>query len=209
MIKKLFIFSGLILLCLGVFWFLQNWQGERALREIIKRLEAETRIAQAVVAQANSGKITLKFVEFDTFGKPLPAHYFTFSQNIIQFQSLVIRFADFYIRKGDALRGKSAYLFLKAFALKDKGAEVYEINRINEVPEGYRVGKGKNRFEERLWRKFWQYALDEKTAAKQGIKSCQIEAPGTKFVPGILYTLKIEHDGGIRIETQPIPEVLR
>ncbi len=32
------------------------------------------------------------------------------------------------------------------------------------------------------------------------IKNAQIEAPGTMFVPGNLYTIKIEHDGGLRIE---------
>jgi hypothetical protein len=33
-----------------------------------------------------------------------------------------------------------------------------------------------------------------------GIKNAQIEAPGTKFVPGLIYTIKIEHDGGLRID---------
>ena len=46
-------------------------------------------------------------------------------------------------------------------------------------------------------------------ARKLGIKNAQIEAPGTKFMPGILYTLKIEHDGGIRIDTLEIPAILK
>ena len=33
-------------------------------------------------------------------------------------------------------------------------------------------------------------------------------APGTKFVPGKLYTIKIEHDGGLRIDVSPLPEIL-
>ena len=37
----------------------------------------------------------------------------------------------------------------------------------------------------------------------------QIEAPGTMFVPGTLYTLKIEHDGGIRIDATPLSPILR
>ena len=46
-------------------------------------------------------------------------------------------------------------------------------------------------------------------AAKLGIKNAQIEAPGTKFLPGYLYTLKIEHDGGLRIDTSTIPPIMR
>ena len=42
-----------------------------------------------------------------------------------------------------------------------------------------------------------------------GIKNAQIEAPGTKFIKGILYTLKIEHDGGLRIDAQPLPKILQ
>jgi hypothetical protein len=29
------------------------------------------------------------------------------------------------------------------------------------------------------------------------------------FVPGTLYTIKIEHDGGMRIDTQSLPVILR
>jgi hypothetical protein len=42
-----------------------------------------------------------------------------------------------------------------------------------------------------------------------GIKNAQIEAPGTVFIPGMLYTIKIEHDGGMRIDAAKLPEVLR
>ena len=42
-----------------------------------------------------------------------------------------------------------------------------------------------------------------------GIKNAQIEAPGTRFVPGMLYTVKIEHDGGMRIDAQTLPLILK
>ncbi len=41
-----------------------------------------------------------------------------------------------------------------------------------------------------------------------GVKNAQIEAPGTKFIPGALYTIKIEHDGGIRIDVQALSAIL-
>jgi hypothetical protein len=152
---------------------------------------------------------TIKFLEYDTKSKPLQPKYFTFSENIIQFQAMVIRFDDFYIKTGHPLRGKSAYIFMKVFALKERGAEIFDINKINDVPSGYRVESAKNGFERRLWQRFWQYALDAKMAKQVGIKNAQIEAPGTKFVPGALYTIKIEHDGGLRIDSQQLSPILK
>ena len=89
------------------------------------------------------------------------------------------------------------------------GAEVFDINKINEIPSGYEVERAKSSFERKLWQKFWQYALDSKEAKRMGVKNAQIEAPGTRFIPGIIYTIKIEHDGGLRIDSQPIPPVLK
>ena len=45
--------------------------------------------------------------------------------------------------------------------------------------------------------------------AKNSIKNTQIEAPGTMFIPGMLYTIKIEHDGGMRIDATKIPDILK
>ena len=86
---------------------------------------------------------------------------------------------------------------------------MFDITKINEIPYGYEVGGAKNSFEKKLWRRFWEYALNPKEAARVGIKNAQIEAPGTKFVPGMVYTIKIEHDGGLRIDNKPIATILK
>ena len=198
------------------FFFINKYLGEtRTLREIIKRLNADSRIAEVLVTSvetdAASGKnrTTIKFLEYDAKGNPLTPKYFTFLGNIIQFQSMVIRFEDRYVQSGNYLKGKSAYIFMKVFCLDGKDTEIFDINNINEIPTGYEV-KGENRdFQKALWRRFWQYALDPGNANRIGIKNAQIEAPGTKFLPGILYTVKIEHDGGMRIDAKPLPDILK
>ncbi|MEI8349660.1 MAG: hypothetical protein WCI77_05860 [Candidatus Omnitrophota bacterium] len=187
----------------------------KILKQIIARLETDSRIAQVMVTsvrhdtQANRDSTTIKFLEYDVQGNPLEPKYFTFSGNIIQFQSLVIRFDDLYIERADRLRGKSVYLFWKVFMLDGKNTESYEISKLNEVPAGYRVGKAKNAFEAALWGKFWEYAMPSNAAKRIGIKNAQIEAPGTRFIPGFVYTIVIEHDGGMRIEAANIPAILR
>ena len=207
-----------VVFCAIIFYvaYLFNQAREKAiLKKVIERLSADSQIAEVTVTdvrrdpQEKKTYTTIKFQEYDSHSNPLPPKYFTFSSNVIQFQSLVIRFDDFYVKSGHPLKGKSAYLFLNVFALKDKDTEVFQLSRINEVPAGYRTEEKASVFEERLWQEFWKYALEPQAAKRAGIKNAQIEAPGTKFVPGLLYTLKIEHDGGMRVDVSPLSSVLK
>jgi len=218
MLKKIRLFLGLLIFAVLFFFGVYSWriaQENKVLNEIITRLQADSRIAEVVVtavkADPKSGKTltTIKFLEYGAIGQPLEPKYFTFSGNIIQFQSLVIRFNDIYVRNADKFRGKSAYIFWKVFRLDGPNTEEYEINRVNDIPDGYRVGAAKNNFEQRLWEGFWKYALDARSAKGAGVKNAQVEAPGTRFIPGLIYTLKIEHDGGIRIDSAPVPRILK
>ena len=210
-ILAVFIMSGLVFLHQHINRYARE---NKILKQVISRLEADSRIAEVLVTNVSfdekAGKelTTIKFLEYDTKGNPTEPRYFTFPGNIIQFQSLVIRFVDSLVIRNDSLRGKSIYLFWKVFMLDGPNTKEFEITKINQVPEGYKCENGHNLFEERLWQKFWEYALNSEVAKKGGIKNAQIEAPGTLFVPGTLYTIKIEHDGGMRIDAQTLPTIL-
>lgn len=220
-LRRINVLIGLVLVILGflvVFQAVRKYTHENAvLRQVIERLSADSRIAEVLVTnvrydeKAGKAFTTVKFLEYDAAQKPLAPRYFTFAGNIIQFQSLVIRFDDFYVKRGDRLRGKSAYLFWKVFMLEGTNTQEYAITPLEGIPAGYKLTKNTAEgYERRLWRAFWNYALQPAPAKKRtGIKNAQIEAPGTLFVPGILYTIKIEHDGGMRIDTAPLPEILR
>lgn len=190
-------------------------QKERVLRKIIERLTAETRLADVLVTKseydeaAKKIKTTIKFLEYDAQGKPLEPKYFTFRGNIIQFQSLVIRFQDKLVEAGDRLRGKSIALFMKTFMLDGPETQEFEITSTQGVPAGYRIRETTNKYEEKFWEEFWQYALDLAKRERAGVKNAQIEAPGAMFLPGTIYTLMIEHDGGIRIDAKPVPEIVK
>ena len=215
----------LILICLlvlscvlgAVYYFLTvNARETKILNQIIERMEAETRVAEVLVkdvvyeAKSQQQITTIKFLEYDSLGNPMEPKYFSFTGNIIQFQSLVIRFDDLFIKKGDELRGKSIHLFWKVFMLDGKNTQEYIITQQDTIPEGYKIRDVKyGDYEKELWMKFWEYALDKDKAKKVGIKNAQIEAPGTMFIPGTIYTIVIEHDGGMRIDSAPIPEILK
>ncbi len=213
--KKVIIVLVVILaVALSHNFIMRNLHENRILKEIISRLEADSRVAEAVVTNTayddntKNTKTTIKFLEYDVNGEPLQPKYFTFSGNILQFQSLVVRFKDEYIKSGDRLKGKSIYLFWKVFMLDGANTEEYEITGLKSVPLGYGVPGGGS-YERRIWESFWEYALDAKKKDSYGIKNAQIEAPGTKFIPGILYTIRVEHDGGIRIDAVALSPILK
>ncbi len=183
-------------------------------KEMLQRLQAESRAAQVLVTDVNfdeasrRDKTTIKFVEYDTDNQPLAPKYFTFSGKLIQFQSLVVRFEDKFVAAGDLFKGKSVYLFWKAFVLDGSKTQEFPITQVDEVPGGYKVPGKTSGFENRFWHDFWRFAFDEVRARKAGVKSVQIEAPGVVFIPGYLYTIHIEHDGGLRIDAKPVDPIL-
>ncbi len=248
-ITKTFRRTLLAVVLLAVFIFGFKFFNEfLTFRKIIRNLKADTRIAEVLVVDSSLDEFsrryttTIKFLEYGVDGHPLDPKYFTFKGNLIQFQTLVVRFDDRYIEQGHRMKGKSIYLFLKAFVLNGDKTQEFAITRTVDpipaqdpkmprwriwaghlwheflgkperpeyvVPEGYRVGNPPNYFEREIWAKFWRYALEPEQRRRIGIKSAQVEAPGSVFVPGTIYTLFIEHDGGVRIDTRPIPEILQ
>ena len=205
----------LALLGAGLHWVYQRVQENQILRKVVERLSADSRIAEVLVAKSvfneetKKVETTIKFLEYDSRGKPLEPRYFTFQGNVIQFQCLVVRFQDKLVGAGDKLRGKSAYLFLKVFMLNGKDTREFNLTDTYGIPKGYKVPGLENSFEKKLWEGFWEYALNPKSREQAGIKNAQIEAPGSLFLPGTIYTIRIEHDGGIRIDASPIPEILK
>lgn len=215
---KKFVVIIVIVAAAAIGWDIyRKYNQNNILRQVIARLTADTPTAEVIVSDVNNGLTTIKFVEYDGDLKPLSPRYFTFKNNLIQFQSLVIRFEDDFVKYGDKLRGKSAFVFWKVFALGDaNSAEIFEINKLGEIPNGYQIKKDHGQdarattdFEKQLWKDFWDYALKQDKAKEMGIKNAQVEAPGTKFVPGKLYKIKIEHNGGLRIDVTPLPEILK
>ncbi len=219
MLKKIYNWVEVLVVLAGVIVIARmiagHLQEAKILKQIISRLEADSRAAEVLVTrvsfneEAQKTDTTIKFLEYDSKGRALMPKYFTFAGNIIQFQSLVIRFDDLKVQMGDKLRGKSAYLFLKAFMLDGANTQEFEITPVNDIPAGYKLDNVSSEFEKKLWQKFWAYAVNPSEAKQMGIKNAQIEAPGTAFVPGTLYTIKIEHDGGLRIDAEPLSQILR
>ena len=105
-------------------------------KKIIHNLEAESRLAEVLVVESSLDEYsrkyttTIKFLEYDVHGHPVKPKYFTFKGNLIQFQTLVVRFDDKYVEEGHRLKGKSISLFLKAFVLDGKNTQEFVITPV-------------------------------------------------------------------------------
>ena len=159
-------------------------------KKILSNLKADSRIAEVIVTEMKLDEITgkfvttIKFLEFGVDSEPLAPRYFTFHGDQIQFQSLVARFDDKYIEQGHRMKGKSVYLFLKAFVLDGSRTEEFLITPTRGVPDGYVVDGVSGKMQKDIWERFWKYALDPQERQKVGIKNAQLEAPGTVFKVG-------------------------
>src|SRR3990167_7174021 len=104
---------GLIVAVTAAGLWIKRWTEEnRVLKAVIARLNADSRIAEVLVTKSEYDEVlkkirtTIKFLEYDAAGNTLPPKYFSFIGNVIQFQSLVVRFEDSLVGKGDSLKGK-------------------------------------------------------------------------------------------------------
>lgn len=198
--------------------YLEKEREIERLNAVVERLEASTRIAQVVVDEQtvnpDTGALetTLKFMEIDRQDRPLPPRIFNVKGDVIYFDALVIKFERDYIERGEALRGRSIHLFRRVFGetqAPEDGLLIDGDPSESGIPRLYRVDADPSDFEKELWHDFWRYATDPKAAHEKGVRVVQGEAVYTRFVKENLYTLTLDHDGGINIEVEPIPSILR
>jgi hypothetical protein len=187
------------------------------LNEVVERLGAETRMAQVVVKdqsvdpKTGTLETTIKFMEIGRNGEPLPPRDFTVEGDVIYFDALVIKFNRDYIERGEALRGKNICLFRRIFGEHQSPEDGFLVDNSRpekKVPDIYRVDSEPSAFEVDLWTDFWRYAENPKEAQRRGVRVIQGEAVYTRFLPQNLYTLTLEHSGGINIRVEPIPPIL-
>lgn len=204
------LFTAGVLLMAG-FMMYQKITENTYWKQVVERFAAESRKAEIIVTQYNPATtaVTLKWLEYDSLGNPMEPKYLSFKGNQIQFESLVVRFTDEMIRKAASGKDRSIALFLRAFRLDPKETEIQVITEAGVVPDGYKVDGIPDRFQKQLWEDFWMYANSPQARQDQQIKNVQLEAPGTRFLPGYLYTIYIEHDGGLRVDSARIPAILK
>lgn len=181
----------------------------KQLEEIVAHLTAEQRVADVIVTdqQEVNGVLhtTLLFVEYARDGSTLPAKRFTFEGKQAHIDAMVVIFDGKYVKDRDPLRGKSIALFTRLFGDKQTPEQAHRIDDPNQIPAIYRgVDPRVSEFEQDLWRDFWHLADDEAYRKQMGVRTVQGEGVWRPFEPGKLYTITLQNDGGLFINSEPL-----
>lgn len=141
---------------------------------------------------------------------------------VAYFDTYQIIFQEDLVKEGDPFRGRTLTLFARAFGdaqaprdgvpLDVPEALVREddgqiAGGANLVPASYRIAREGRvaDLEARLWRRFWDLALDPEYAASEGVRTAQGTAASIPMVAGREYTLTVKRDGQILITAEQTP----
>ena len=189
-------------------------QKAEQLTQVVRRLQAERRVADIIVTdqEADAGvlKTTLLFVEYGRDGTALPARRFTVEGNVAHIDALVVKFDRDFIQKDDPLRGHSVALFTRLYGESQPPDKAFPIDTPDQVPDLYRgADPYVPEFERGLWADFWKLANDESYRQARGVRVAQGEGVWVPFKPDKLYTLTLEADGGLNITSAPLKGIYR
>jgi hypothetical protein len=167
-------------------------------------LVADVRVDRIATDPAGGKHMELTFVQYQRDTEiPVMRRSFVLPGEELYIDALVVQFERPLVDEGDGLRGKSVFVFRRAFGDKQRpvdGVPLYRSQGDGVVPEVAQVDGTPSTYETELWAKFWTYANDPKAAAAAGIRVAQGEAPHVKAQAGQVYQLTLRSSGGLEIK---------
>ncbi|MCK6455021.1 MAG: hypothetical protein L6Q92_00620 [Phycisphaerae bacterium] len=187
-------------------------QEREALQRVVERLKDTRRVANLLVVdqRVRPGSTTAEtVVDFLPAGpadarRGAHARRFTIPGTVCFVDALVIRFMDNFVERGDALRGRSLFLFRRIFGEHQRPIDGHPLDEPGAVPVAYRTEGEPGRHERRLWQRFWEFAADPKAAEAAGVRVAQGEAVYQRLRVGQLWELRIRADGGLEMVLVPV-----
>jgi hypothetical protein len=184
------------------------------LKQIVQRLTSERRVADVLVTDQRTilgeSHTSIVFVEYDAHGTALPARRFTLVGRMIHLDALVIKFDGRFVAENDPLRGHSIALFTRIYGDAQAPQSALPVDEPGTVPVVYRRrDRSVDDFEKKLWDGFWRLAEDADYRASMGVRVAQGEGIWRPFEPGRLYTISLESNGGLNIQSEPLKGVYR
>jgi hypothetical protein len=184
------------------------------LKQIVQRLTSERRIADVLVTDQRTiaGQLhtSIVFVEYDAEGTALPARRFTLVGKMIHLDAMVIKFDGRFVAGNDPLRGHSIALFTRVYGDAQTPDSAPSIDEPRAVPVVYRRhDRSVGDFEQQLWDSLWRLAEDAEYRSSMGVRVAQGEGVWRPFEPGRLYTITLESNGGLNIQSEPLKGVFQ
>jgi hypothetical protein len=201
-------------------------EAERALRaRILERLGSARRLARLEVVQqhrvddpsaralsaasvaelpAASILTTVDFIELDPNGREIGRRRVRVPGTTVFLDAWTVRFPQEAVGEGDPLRGQTLTLLRRIYSDRMPPADGVLLDTPGAVPGGYAATEGA-RFEQALWKRFWNLATDAEAARKAGVRVAQGEAVYKPVAPGQRYDLEVESSGGLILKPAEAP----
>lgn len=192
----------------------QMQEKNRVLTRVVQRLSDEKRVAEVLVTdqQTVDGvlRTTLLFVESDRNGEPLAPKSFVIEGEQAHIDAMVIKFERDFVSAADPLKGHSIALFTRIYGDKQTPANAFPIDDPGKIPAIYRDADPRvSQFEQDLWKSFWQLAENEQLRKEKGVRIANGQGLWGPFQPDKLYTITLESDGGLNINSEPLKGIYR
>jgi hypothetical protein len=167
----------------------------------IGHLEIPTQKINAAGAVESSDVL---FVELDDAGHELGRQTFTVPGDTVYVDAWTVKFDSERVAEGHPLRGKTLILLRRIYSEQTAPSQGAAIDTPGAIPTGYAASDGA-RYEQSLWRKFWEIASDPQLAKEMGVRVAQGEAVYQKVKMGQTFKLTVDSLGGMNME--PLGEV--
>ena len=180
----------------------QEKQRLEAYLKILKRIDRRARIEVLRQAKDQQGNLqtTIRFTEIDDTGKPMNvSREMTLPGQEVYFDTLVIKFDDYFIEQGDPFKGRALMLFRRIFSSTMRAEDGFVIDIEGQAPEVYAEEQASSGFEKELWKRFWELANDEKLAKERGVRAIHGDAPYMRLEPDRVYEVCLRSTGEVII----------
>ena len=171
---------------------------------MIDRLSRSRRLAHVEILDQRLGsngavaETDLLFIELDDDGSELARQAFTIPGDVLFIDVWTVKFEHDDVARGHPLHGRALVLLRRIYSDRMSPGDGFPIDTPGAVPPGY-ASSDVGRFEQQVWKHFWELAVDAELAASMGVRVAQGEAIYKPVVVGQAFTFRVDAAGGMSL----------
>jgi hypothetical protein len=208
LLRTLLLIGVLGLTLAAGYWVYAIWREKTIYERYLHNLLGEHRVAELCILDQQRPpdepvRTTLRFQEIRQNGQPLAPLLVTLPGEEIYVDAFVTVFESDAVKSGQA---KSLYLFRRIFTEQmapQVGFPLYRSEGSGDgIPQAYVHQDMDRTAQQRVWGDLWRLIEDTAYAETQRVRTTFGQAVYAKMLPGQCYTLTIQHNGGLLLQTR-------
>jgi hypothetical protein len=208
LLRTLILVGVLGLMLAAGYWVYGMWREKTVYERYLHNLLGEQRVAEVCILDQQrpadeSVRTTVRFQEFRQNGQPLSPLVVTLPGEEIYIDAFVTIFESDAVKSGQA---KSLYLFRRIFTEQiapQVGFPLYRSEGSGDgIPQPYVHQDIDRTAQQRVWGDLWRLIEDTAYAETERVRTTFGQAVYAKMPPGQCYTLSLQHNGGLLLQTR-------